>query len=163
MHHFLRELALPAYTSSRQQTVPWWKMIAHHDSMLPWILRQVQGAHVSARRVFEHFSWLWVFPFRRRLSSRPPALHESRRAADWHYVQDTWDFHRANLPIFDRHPGNSCRCNRIVSRRERGLVCSSGRVAEIIIRLTSSHHHLRGYIALAQCHSRAAFHPFISG
>jgi hypothetical protein len=35
-------------------------------------------------------------------------------------------------------------------------------VVEIIIRPTSSHNHVWGCITLAQCHSRATFHPFLS-
>ena len=62
---------------------------------------------------------------------------------------------------FCRHFRNSCRCNRIVSLNERALVCISRRVVEIVIRFTSSHNHVRGCITLAQCYSRAAFHPFI--
>jgi len=34
-------------------------------------------------------------------------------------------------------------------------------VVEIVIRFTSSHDHVRGCITLAQCYSRAAFHPFL--
>ncbi|MBP1734874.1 MAG: hypothetical protein H6Q53_1161 [Deltaproteobacteria bacterium] len=51
---------------------------------------------------------------------------------------------------------------RILPLSERGLVCISRRVAEIISHLASSHHHVRGRITLTQCHLRAALHPFIS-
>jgi len=78
------------------------------------------------------------------------------------YVQDTRNFHRTNRSSFDRHFGNACRWNWIVSLRERSGVCISRTAVEILICLISSPHCVGRWFSLAQCDSRAAFHPFLS-